>query len=471
MDTTAFITDDILTATGGELLSGQRAISFEGVSIDSRNISKSDLFVAIKGENHDGHRFIPDVTTTGVRGIIMDRRQAGRQPIEQWQQKHISCIAVEDTVRALGDMAALHRRRFNFPIAAITGSNGKTTTRAMAAAVVGQKLNTLSTFGNLNNEIGVPLTLFRMNHSHKGAILELGMNHRGEILRLGQMCQPDFGLITNIGPAHLEGLGTIEDVMAAKAELLENIKEDGTIVLNGDDPFCLQIGASTDLNVLYFGRSMDADIRAVNIRIKGIGSAFTLELPKESILVELFVPGQFMVLNALAAAAIGHLFGCSGKEIKTGLESFSPVQGRMDLKQTQQGFFLIDDTYNANPDSMEAAIQTLVSLKDQKKRVLVAGDMLELGADAELLHEKIGRIAAKSGVTKLYLTGDYAASVAKGAQNQGMPDADIIKGNKDDLVKALNGFLGPGDCALVKGSRGAGMEEIVRQLEAVVEPI
>lgn len=466
MDTIAWTIDDILTATGGELLSGQRSSSFEGVSIDSRNISKSDLFVAIKGERHDGHRFIPDVLTIGVRGIIIERRLAGRQPIEQWQQKHITCIGVDDTIRALGDMAAYHRRRFNFSVTAITGSNGKTTTKEMAAAVVGQKLNALSTFGNLNNEIGVPLTLFRLTRSHEAAILELGMNHPGEIRHLGQICQPEFGLITNIGTAHLEGLGTIEDVMAAKAELLENIKEDGTIVLNGDDTHSLRLGGATDLKVLYFGRSMDADIRASNIRIKGIGSAFTLELPKESILIELSVPGQFMVLNALAAAAIGHLFGCSGQEIKTGLELFSPVKGRMDLKQTQQGFFLIDDTYNANPDSMEAAIQTLVSLKGQKKRVLVAGDMLELGADAELLHEKIGRIAAKSGITRLYLTGDYVSSVEKGAKSQGMPDADIIKGNKDDLVKALNGFLGHGDCALVKGSRGAGMEEIVRQLEA-----
>ena len=471
MDTIAWTIDDILTATGGELLSGERYSSFEGVSIDSRNISKSDLFVAIKGERHDGHRFIPDVITAGIRGMIIDRRLAGRQPIEDWQQKHITCIAVDDTIRALGDMAAWHRRRFNFPVAAITGSNGKTTTRAMAAAVAGQKLNILSTFGNLNNEIGVPLTLLRLTRSHEAAIIELGMNHPGEIRRLGKMCQPDFGLITNIGPAHLEGLGTIEDVMTAKAELLENIKEDGTIVLNGDDALCLKIGASTDRNVIYFGRSRNSDIRAVNTRIKGIGSAFTLELPEESIEVELSVPGQFMVANALAAAAMGCLFGCSGEEIKAGLESFTPVQGRMNFKQTQRGFFLIDDTYNANPDSMEAAIQTLVSLEEQKKKVLVAGDMLELGSDAESLHEKIGRIAVKSGVARLYLTGDYAASVAKGAQNQGMPDADIIKGNKGDLVKALNGFLCPGDCVLVKGSRGAGMEEIVRQLEASVESI
>ncbi len=471
MDTIAWTIDDILTATGGELLSGRRSSSFEGVSIDSRNISKSDLFVAIKGERHDGHRFIPDVITAGIRGMIIDRRLAGRQPIEDWQQKHITCIAVDDTIRALGDMAAWHRRRFNFPVAAITGSNGKTTTRAMAAAVAGQKLNILSTFGNLNNEIGVPLTLFRLTRSHEAAVLELGMNHPGEIRRLGKMCQPDFGLITNIGPAHLEGLGAIEDVMTAKAELLENIKEDGTIVLNGDDALCLKIGASTDRNVIYFGRSRNSDIRAVNTRIKGIGSAFTLELPEESIEVELSVPGQFMVANALAAAAMGCLFGCSGEEIKAGLEAFTPVQGRMNFKQTQRGFFLIDDTYNANPDSMEAAIQTLVSLKEQKKKVLVAGDMLELGSDAESLHERIGRIAVKSGVARLYLTGDYAASVAKGAQNQGMPDADIIKGNKGDLVKALNGFLCPGDCVLVKGSRGAGMEEIVRQLEASVESV
>lgn len=469
MDTNSWRTDDILAATGGELLSGEKAHSFGGISIDSRNISKNDLFVAIKGKRHDGHQFIADVILKGVRGIVMDRRQADQQSKADRMQQDVCCIAVNDTIRAFGDMAAYHIKRFTCPVVAITGSNGKTTTREMVASVIGRKFKTLSTFGNLNNDIGMPLTIFRMNDSHEAAVLELGMNHSGEIRRLGQICQPDFGLITNIGPAHLEGLGTIEDVMAAKGELIENIKDDGTIVLNGDDTYSLRLGAATGRKILYFGKSINADIRAVDISKKGIGSVFTLELPRESVSIELVVPGQFMVENALAAASVGYLLGCSGEEIKTGLEAFTPIQGRMNFIRTKQGIFLLDDTYNANPGSMEAAIKTLASLKGEKKGVLVAGDMLELGKDVAFLHEKMGRIAAQSGVTKLYLTGEYADSVKKGARDQGMAETNIIKGKKDELLKSLIDFLEPGDWVLVKGSRGSGMEMVVQQLEMADE--
>ncbi len=465
MDTVFWTIDEIIKATGGELVAGKDCPRFAGISIDSRNISENDLFVAVKGAIHDGHRFIKDVIKKGVRGIVLDRQKLS-QNIEALSTYDGCRFLVNDTIRALGDLAAFHRQRFNIPVVCITGSNGKTTTKEMTALVMEQKFNTLKTQGNLNNEFGVPLTIFQMNQSHDVAILELGMNHPGEIRRLSEICRPDLGIITNIGPAHLEGLGCIENIMSAKGELIENVKDDGVIILNGDDPLSLRLGNTARRKVSYFGQSIYADIRAIDIVKKGNTTVFTLELPNEKISVKINAPGQFMILNALAASASGYLSGLDANEIKSGLERFRPVKGRMDVKKSRMGFFIIDDSYNANPGSMEAAIKTLVSLKGQKKGVLVAGDMLELGREAERLHENIGQTAAKLGVNKIFLTGDYAIAMKKGAQQQGMPDQDIIIGDKTELLELLVKFLGPKDWVLVKGSRGVGMEEIVKQLEA-----
>ncbi len=465
MDKVFWTIKEILTATDGELVAGKALVRFEKISIDSRNITKKDLFVAVKGQNHDGHRFIEDVIKKGVKGIVIDRQKFTRA-MKDLIANDVFCILVKDTVRALGALAAFHRKRFSVPIVCITGSNGKTTTKEMTALVLGQKFKTLKTLGNLNNEFGVPLTIFRMNHSHGAAVIELGMNHPGEIKRLSQICGPDLGIITNIAPAHLEGLGSIENVMSAKGELIESIKSNGVIILNGDDTYTLRLGSKAGCKVYYFGRSIDSDIRAIDIVIKENKTIFFLELPNEKIPVTINAPGQFMVLNALAAAAVGYLNGWSSIEIKTAIDAFKPVKGRMDVKKSRLGFSIIDDSYNANPGSMEAAIKTLVSQKGENKGVLVAGDMLELGEDAHRLHEGIGHFAAQSGVNRLFLTGDYARAVKNGARQKGMPDHQIIIGEKAELVKPLIELLGPNDWVLVKGSRGAGMEEIVKQLEA-----
>ncbi|MDO9262427.1 MAG: UDP-N-acetylmuramoyl-tripeptide--D-alanyl-D-alanine ligase [Desulfosalsimonadaceae bacterium] len=457
--------DDMVSATGGEPVSGGTSASFEGVSIDSRNISPKDLFVAVRGARHDGHGFIPEVVASGVKGLVVDRRKVGSDEIASFIKQGVSCIAVADTVRALGDLAAFHRRRFHIPVVAITGSNGKTSTKEMTASVLGRKYHTLKTIGNLNNEFGVPLTLLRLDASHEAAVVEMGMNHPGEIRRLSEICQPDYGMITNIAPAHLEGLGTLEDVMAAKGELIENIKETGAVVLNGDDPCGLRLGASTHRRVVYFGQSKDADVRGIDIENKGFGTQFTLVLPDRSIKVEIPAPGRFMVSNALAAAAAGFLTGVSAEDIQAGIKAFAPVHGRMNVRKSRQGVFIIDDSYNANPGSMEAAIKTLVTLKGPQKGVLAAGDMRELGADSERLHEGIGRIAAQAGVDMLFLTGEYAAAVKKGANKQGMTDDRIVVGEKPDLVERLRGILGPGDWVLVKGSRSVGMETVAQMLE------
>jgi len=463
--TMSWMATDILEATGGLLLCGNIKCAFSGISIDSRKISTDDLFVAIKGDVHDGHSFVGDVIEKGIRGIIINRDNAALFPKQTWQSKGILCVSVDDTIKALGDLAVLIRKRSNVLVVAITGSNGKTTTRKMTAAVVSQRFRTLATSGNLNNEIGLPLTLFKLDSSHERAVLELGMNHPGEIGRLGEICTPDIGVITNIGPAHLEGLGSMEGVMHAKGELLDKIRPDGTAVLNADDPMVLQLANKTSKEVLLYGLSKDAAVRALSVKEQNLGLSVHLRLPKENIVVDLRTPARFMVSNALAAAAVGHLMSLSAQEIKAGLEKFEPVRGRLNLFKTGNGINIIDDTYNANPGSMSAAISTLKSLKGNSRGILIVGDMLELGNHSEYLHKKIGSLAAGSDIKRLYITGKFSESVAEGAREEHMDTRKIFIGTREEILHDLTGYIQPDDWVLIKGSRAMGMERIVEGLK------
>ena len=458
--------NEILEATGGELLCGDETQRFEKVCIDSRSIDPNDLFVAIVGEVHDGHAFISDVVEQGARGLMVNSEKVRDLPVSAWQTQNIAWVAVSDTTRALGDLAAFHRARTDAAIIAITGSNGKTTTRQMTAAVVARKFNTLSTIGNYNNQIGVPLTLLRLAPGHSWAVVELGTNRPGEIARLAQICSPDIGVITNIGPAHLEGLGSLDGVMHEKGQLIEHLKAKGKAVLNADDRRVSKIAAETKRmkkDVLFFGL---ATIRATAVNEKSSGISFNLNLPRESLTVNLKVAGHFMVVNALAAAAVGQMLGLPAAEIKAGLETFEPAWGRMNILQTASGIHVIDDTYNANPDSMKAAITTLTSLRANNRSVFVAGDMLELGAQTESLHRQVGVWAATANISKLLVTGEYAEAVAGGAKEAGMQNENIFTGSQENILAALKDTLKPGDWVLVKGSRGAHMDTIVEGLKA-----
>ena len=457
-------TAEILEATGGDLLSGDLEHSFSGISIDSRSISLDNLFVAIKGDTHDGHGFAGHVIERGVSGLLIDRTKTHSLPIKDAMKNGLVCVTVNDTVKALGDLAAFHRKRSSASVVAITGSNGKTSTRKMTAGVVSRRFSTLSAYGNLNNHIGLPLTLLNLNTDHKWAVLELGMNHPGEIKHLGEICSPDIGVITNIGPAHLEGLGSLDAVMHAKGELLEEIKPDGTAVLNADDPKLLHLAHSTSRKVLFFGRSKNARIRALSVKKTETGLSLDLILPEERVTVNLKTPAVFMISNALAAAAVGYLLGLTAREIKDGLEAFKPVPGRMNIIKTGKEITIIDDTYNANPGSMEAAITTLKSLKGSHPGILIAGDMLELGTHAESMHRNIGRIAAGSNIADLYATGEFARTVAEGAMDKGMDIRNIFTGTKEEILEDIKYRLGPGDWVLVKGSRSMTMETIVQGL-------
>ncbi len=457
---------DILEASQGELLTGDLNRSFSGISIDSRRITTNDLFIAIKGDVHDGHSFIGDVIEQGVRGLLINRDNADRLHVRDYQKNGIVCIIVKDTIRGLCDIAVYNRKRTNVSVVAITGSNGKTSTRKMTSGIVNRHFCTLSTKGNLNNEIGLPLTMLDFNHDHEWAVLELGMNRPGEIGRLTEICSPDIGVITNIGPAHLEGVGSLDGVMKAKGELLDKIKPTATMILNADDQRLLQLGEKTSKNVLFFGFARNAAVRAQKVVGKGRGLSFTLTLPEEHILVELKTPADFMVSNALAAAAVGHSLGLTAEEIKEGLEDFEPVKGRMNILKTSSGINIIDDTYNANPGSMEAAIKTLKFLKGDNRGILVAGDMLELGKHAETMHRKTGSMLARSDIFKIFVTGHFADAVAAGARGENMDSHNIFTGTKEEIFEKITDWLSPGDWVLVKGSRGMAMETIVEGLLA-----
>ncbi len=447
------------------MLCGDQTHVIEKVSIDSRNITARDVFVAIVGDVHDGHAFAKDVVQQGVSALIVNRGKAAQLPISEWQTRHVACVAVADTTRALGDLAAFHSFRTQVPVAAITGSNGKTTTRQMTARVLAQKYNTLETVGNYNNQIGVPLTLLRLTAEYERAVVELGTNRPGEIARLAQICAPDIGVVTNIGPAHLEGLGSLDGVMREKEQLIKHLKAGGKAVLNADDRRVYQMASRTDREVLLYGLSKNAGIRASAVHEKTSGISFDLHLLHERLAVDLSVPGYFMVLNALAAAAVGHLLKLPAADIKTGLEAFQPAWGRMNIFQTANGIHIIDDTYNANPDSMKAALTTLKTLRANNRSLFVAGDMLELGARAEALHKQVGAWAAASGIDRLLVTGEFAHAVVAGALSAKMTHTDIFSGTRDEILDTLKDWLKPGDWVLIKGSRGARMDTIVEGLK------
>ena len=457
--------EEIMEATGGELLCGDLRRSFSGVSIDSRNISADNVFVAITGETHDGHAFTSTVIDQGVRGLVVSRRKSVQMPLPAWEKNNIACIAVDDTTRALGDMAAFNRLRSHASVVAITGSNGKTTTRRMTTMILERQYNTLTAIGNFNNDIGLPLTLLGLSSDHQWAVLELGTNNPGEIARLAEICSPDIGVLTNIGPAHLEGLGSVEGVMQEKGDLLKSLGPGGKAILNADDPRVIQLASKTKAEVILYGLSREAAIRAKDVNETQHTISFTLIFAGESIPIHLNCHGRFMVSNALAAAAVGYQTGLSCETVKTGIEAFKPVSGRMNIKHMPGGIHLIDDTYNANPESMKAAFAILNTLRAGARGFVAVGDMLELGTQAKSLHRNLGADAARSGICRLYAYGEFTAEVRAGAHDNGMSPTDTFGGTHEDIVEDLKCRLQPGDWLLVKGSRGMAMEKVVRKLQ------
>ncbi|KPA11383.1 UDP-N-acetylmuramoylalanyl-D-glutamyl-2, 6-diaminopimelate--D-alanyl-D-alanine ligase [Candidatus Magnetomorum sp. HK-1] len=457
---------DIVKAVNGNHLFGDTSQPFFNISIDSRKVDSDSLFIAIPGDNFDSHKFIPDIIKKNVRGVLIQKDKVSQNQINEWQNQDLICIAVPDTIKALGDLAHYQRMQWNGSVVGITGTNGKTSVKEMLAAVLSTTYRITKTQGNFNNHIGVPITLFQIQPNHEWAIVEMGMNHLGEIAYLSKMSRPEMGIITNIGPGHLEGVKTIEGVKQAKSELLQHLPASGVAILNADDPLVMSLKENVACPVITYGLESNADIYAKNISENITGCEFILKTANDSIKINLPAYGRFMISNALAATAAGCHLQLSLESIKKGLESFQPIHGRLAIRHLSNDVHIIDDTYNANPASMCAALDSLKQLKKSNTGYFVCGDMYELGKDTAKFHKEVGNYAAKSGIKALFANGKFASQIICGAKEAGLDPNALHQGSFEDIANILLSILKPGDWVLVKGSRAMKMEQLIELIAA-----
>jgi UDP-N-acetylmuramoyl-tripeptide--D-alanyl-D-alanine ligase len=425
-----------------------------GVSIDSRTTVPGDIFFAIRGQTFDGHRFVGEAFSMGaVAAVVSGRGQlagaTGR------------LLVVEDTVSALQGLAAFYRTRFDIPVVAITGTNGKTTTKDMTAAALGVTMNVMKTEGNMNNHIGVPLTLLRLSRKHGAAAVEMGMNHPGEIARLAAIARPTVGVITNVAEAHLETMKDLDAIADAKGELLDALPPEGAAILNEDDPRVMSQASRARCRIETFGLGIGAGTRAVTIEEDAEGVAFELEGDGR---VDLPIPGKHNVQNALAALAVARVLGVGVEAASRGLAVFEPTGMRTAIVD-MAGWTVLNDAYNANPGSLRAALETLASVGRGRTTAAVLGDMLELGARSRSAHHEAGRRAAGLGIKYLFLFGKDVEALREGALAGDMPpDRVLLFDDKAALARAVRRTVGANAVLLVKGSRGMRMEEVVELL-------
>lgn len=447
---------DLLKACRGELLQGDPGQNISGFSIDTRTMQRGDFFVPLRGDKEDGHRYLPGAVTAGACGSFCAHRPPPGIP------PHFLLIGVPDVLAALQRAAAFHRRRHSLPLIGVTGSSGKTTTKDFIAGVLSVRMKVLKTEGNLNNEIGLPLTLLRLDQSCRAAVLEMGMSAPGEIARLAELAAPEIGVITNIGEAHLEMLGSREAIAAAKEELLLAMGERGTAVLLADDPRLREMGARFGGRVYTYGFT-GGDVRVTSFTLHGESSHFEVRFPGgERERFDLPLPGRHLVSNALAALTVGYLLGISRPEMRAGLRQSRITGGRLELFTNRAGIRIIDDSYNANPDSVRAALEVLRELAGARS-IAVLGDMLELGPAEIELHREVGRFAADCGIGALVTVGRLGAEIATGAAAAGL--TAVACPGHDAAVEAVRQMEPQaGWCVLVKGSRGLRMESVVNRL-------
>ncbi|MHB8845660.1 MAG: UDP-N-acetylmuramoyl-tripeptide--D-alanyl-D-alanine ligase [Nitrospirota bacterium] len=442
-----------------ELQGRLQRMEIKGISIDSRTVREGELFIAIRGDRFDGHTFVPDAIKKGAWGALVERDALEKDYAVMGKLRNV--IPVENTLIALQEMSMMHRKKFPVLLIAVTGSNGKTTTKEMLASILQQAGPVLKTEGNLNNHIGVPLMLLRLEERHRFAVIEMGMSGLGEIEALTRLAQPSVGVITNIGPAHLQFLGDTGTVAQAKGELLQMMRTDGTAVLNADDNYYSALKARYEGRVLSFGIEQNAEVQARDIRLERDHTDLTLCFDERSTAVRLRTVGRHNVQNALAAAAAALAAGIPLDVVKTGLEEFRPVAMRSELKD-MNGRTILSDYYNANPASVKAALDTLAQLAGGARAVAVLGDMLELGPEGAALHREIGATAARLGIDLLICVGPLSRHIAAGAVAAGMPRSRVFEAATTAQGAALLWeHSRQGDTVLVKGSRGMKMETVL----------
>ncbi|MBN1226867.1 MAG: UDP-N-acetylmuramoyl-tripeptide--D-alanyl-D-alanine ligase [Deltaproteobacteria bacterium] len=442
---------------------GLEDMPVNGLSTDTRKITKGEFFIALKGEHFDGHDFIQEAISAGAAGLIVENDKMEFVPI---LDKTSTLIAVSSTLNALGDLALWWRRQWGKELVSITGTNGKSTTKEMAASILSKEAPTVKTPGNFNNLIGLPLTILSLTSLHKTAVLEMGMNRSGEIRRLTRIANPDIGVITNISGAHLEGLGDLNGVIKAKAELLEAMRGGAIAVLNGDDEATKKLIPVFQGSIIQFGLGRMNDVRAENIRSnRDTARFFDIVFQEQRIPVCINIPGAHNIMNALAAAAVGHCLSVSKESIINGLAEFKPLNGRFQVVSLNRGVRLIDDTYNANPSSLKAAIQEIKVLK--KAGLLVGlGEMMELGKEASLLHVNAGKLVGGSGVKFFVALGKHGEQLIEGALKGGLSkEQTCLVTNLDEMFSMIKTNVSNGDIVFLKGSRAMALDKVAQAIK------
>jgi len=457
---------EVASAVRGELAAGSADARVLSAAIDSRAVDAGALFFALPGERVDGHEFVAQAVTAGASGAVVSttrpRDSFGDLP------EAFGLIMVDDPARALARLAGWHRRFMKASIVGVTGSAGKTTTKDMIAAVLAESFSVLATEGNMNNEIGLPLTLLRLQPGHDVAVLEMAMRAPGEIAALAETARPDVGVVTNVGYAHIGLLGSQSAIADAKAELVRALPAHGFAVLNGEDPRVRAIERFAPGRSLFYGLSPECSVRAVDVALSEDDTSFAVALDGQAVPDVRFtvpVPGRHNVLNGLAALAVGWRLGIEPEAMARGLASFRPSAMRMHFVKASGGFTLIDDTYNANPASVRCAIDAALQHAGQRRVIAILGDMLELGDSAAAGHAELGEYAASAGVSGLVTVGSLAALAAQGAVRAGL-DPRRCRACDDNVsaARAATEMADADDVILVKGSRGMRMEQIVSAL-------
>jgi UDP-N-acetylmuramoyl-tripeptide--D-alanyl-D-alanine ligase len=450
----------VVSACAGELLSGSPSLQFRRVCTDSRQTQAGDLFFAIKGERFDGHDFIEDVAAKDAVAVVIEReRRPARLP-------DCAVVAVKDVRAAFGQLAAAYRKEFAIPVVAVGGSNGKTSTKELIASVLRQELVTLWSEASFNNDIGVPATLLKLDSSYQAAVLEVGTNHPGELAPLVRMIQPRYGLITTIGREHLEFFGNVAGVAAEEGWLAELLPADGKLFLNGDNEWSGEIAKRTRAEVVRVGFGERNDWRARDVQTSASGTVFQVATANENFMgqYQINLLGRHQVVNALFAIAVGETMKVDRSAVRSGLMQCKPAKMRLQLWESG-GVQVIDDAYNANADSMFAALQVLKDLPCKGRRVAVLGDMAELGTHSETAHAEVGRQAAETGVDQLFAVGKMAPFMARSARDAGL-NRVIELADVDVACGALKSFLKPGDVVLLKASRSMRLEQIAEVLKS-----
>ncbi len=427
------------------------------VSTDTRTIDEGALFIALKGEKFDGHRYIDAALKSGAICVVAE--ETAEIPNDA------PVILVKDTSQALLDLAGAYRRELHIPVVAVTGSVGKTSTRGMIASVLSQKYTTLATEGNFNNEVGVPLTLFRLRKDHEIAVIEMGMNHFGELSRITAAAAPDAAVITNVGEAHIENLGSREGILKAKLEILEGLTYGGTVMLCGDNDMLWSVNGTLDYETLYFGiKNTHCDIIAKDIKTYAEGSEFVFEAEGVEYRARIGVPGIHHIYNALGAVLVGMKYNVPMKDIINGIGDFMPVGLRQAIVKLGR-YTLIKDCYNANPTSMRSGLEVL-SLREGGRKVAILGDMLELGTISETAHRDVGKLVPGFKADCLITVGERARLIAEGAAGAGMDERNIYSfENNEAACKELGSILKENDTILLKASRSMRLEEIAAFIE------